>query len=251
MNTSRIGSFLVLSEDSAENAHETTVAVIKRMLQLVVPECQTQRIGFEPKNEQAQRAVHGSGWKQKRPSAEFITTLRTIATKLGRSDGFVFFHFDGDRTWSNRGTSENIAKWQTHVIDRLREQLIRASIPANDIDHRLSRLFRIVPFYSIEAWLYQNTAVAIRICREQYQGRDIDKFERWKQDRTLLDEVDQTKEMTCLKGNHNLECARQGFPAAEVHAAGRSYTETVDRLKECEPLKAALSATNEWFVPEE
>lgn len=249
MSTSRIGSFLVLSEDGAQNAHETTVAVVRRMLQLIVPECQTHRIGFEPKDEQAQRAVQGTGWKQKRPSPEFITALRTIATKLGRADGFVFFHFDGDRTWSTRHTSENASKWKSQVIDRVRQLLLtRPSTTPEEIESMLARLLPIVPFYSIEAWLYQNTDVAIRICREKYQGRDIGKFERWKHDRTLLDDVHQPKEQTCLKGAHNVECARQGFPAEEVRTAARSYAETVQLLQECEALKAVLRSTNEWIV---
>ncbi len=252
MKASRLGSFLVLSEDGAQDAHETTMAIVKRMLQLIVPECQTHRIGFEPKDEQAQRAVQGTGWKQKRPSPEFITTLRTIATKLGRTDGFVFFHFDGDRIWTDRATSENVAKWTTHVVDHIRQLLLtRPAATGNEVEIMLSRLFPIVPFYSIEAWLCQNTDVAIRICKEKYQGDDVGKFEAWKQNRTLLDDVHQPKNETCLRGKHNLECARQGFPAEEVRAAGRSYAETVKGLEDNEALKAVLRSTNEWVVTDE
>ena len=56
------------------------------MLQLVVPDYQTHRIGFEPKDERAQRAVRGTGWKDETPKhyQELKLALRTIATKPGR-----------------------------------------------------------------------------------------------------------------------------------------------------------------------
>ncbi len=246
MNTTRIGSLLILTEDGAEGAHETITAVVKRMLQLVVPECQTHRIGFEPKDEQAQRAVQGTGWKQKPASCEFRETLRTIATRLGRADGFVFFHIDGDKIWSKQDTSENKAKWKTHVEEPVRLILERFSNRPVDVEALLERLFRIMPFYSIEAWLYQNTDVAIRICRDKYQGRHIHLFEQWRNDRTALDEVDKPKKQVQLEGNHNLEFARVGFPADSVRAAACSYAACVEQLMQCEELKKLLEATNSW-----
>jgi hypothetical protein len=75
----RLGSLLVLTEDSAGEGHGTIVAVVKRMLQLVVPDYQTHRIGFEPKDEAAQRAVQGTGWKNANPKPEMVLRLQQCA----------------------------------------------------------------------------------------------------------------------------------------------------------------------------
>jgi hypothetical protein len=190
MPAPRLGSLLILTEDGASTGHATVVAVVKRMLQLLVPDCQTHRIGIEPRDEQAQRAV------------------------------------------------------QTIVVARVRQLLRgRPGSTAEDAETRLRRLFPVVPFYSIEAWLFQHTEVAVRLCRERYQGRDVGQFEEWRQARTALDDVAKPKEAVCLKAAHNLECAGAGYPAQKVFEAGRSYAACVERLRACAALNDLLDAT--------
>ena len=87
MATDRLGSLLIITEDSGAEGHATIVAVVKRMLQLI-------------------RA----------------TALRTIATKLGRKDGFVLFHIDGDQTWTERRSSENVELFRKRVIEPIEIQ---------------------------------------------------------------------------------------------------------------------------------
>jgi hypothetical protein len=245
MATDRLGSLLIITEDSGAEGHATIVAVVKRMLQLIVPDYQTHRLGFEPKDAQAQRALQGTGWKSKDPrsQADRATALRTIATKLGRKDGFVLFHIDGDRTWTERSSSENVELFKKRVVEPVRMILMRSDSTAQDAEARMLRLLPVVPFYSIEAWLYQHTEVAIRLCRERYQGRDIARFEVWRQDRAALDDVKEPKDEVCIKSSHNLECAGRGYPAQAVFEAGRSYMECVLRLRACSELWALLDAT--------
>jgi len=245
MATALLGSLLIITEDSGADGHATIVAVIKRMLQLVVPDYQTHRLGFEPKDAQAQRALQGTGWKSKDPKtqADRVTALRTIATKLGRKEGFVLFHIDGDRTWTERSSSENVGLFKARVIELVRKLLLQSGRSAQEAEIRLLRLLPIVPFYSIEAWLFQHTEVAIRLCRERYQGRDMARFEAWRQDRAALDDIEQPKDAVCLRSSHNLECAGPGYPAQAVFEAGRSYTECVLRLQGCAELEALLYAT--------
>jgi hypothetical protein len=246
MAPAKLGSLLILTEDGAATGHATIVEVVKRMLRLIVPDYQTHRLGFEPKDEQAQRAVQGTRWKNETPKhyAELNLALRTIATKLGRADGFVLFHIDGDRRWSDRASSENQPKFDTIVVDRVRKLLRgRPGTTPEDAEIRLRRLLPILPFYSIEAWLFQHTEVAVGLCRDKYQGRDVDKFEAWRQDRTALDDEDKPKEAVCFGSAHNLECAGSGYPAQDVFDSGRSYADCVVRLLECAELTALLEAT--------
>ena len=251
MATAHLGSLLVITEDSGADGHETIVRVVKRMLRLIVPDCQTHRLGFDPKDPQAQRALQGTGWKSNDPKshADRATALRTIATKLGRKDGFVLFHIDGDRTWAERNSSENVELFAKRVIEPVQQILKGAKSAAQDAETSLRHLFPVVPFYSIESWLYQHTEVAIRLCRGNYQGRDIAKFKKWSQTRIALDDIAQPKgsktsePVVCLTDRHNLECAGPGYPAKAVFDADRSYAACVRRLQACEELCALLDAT--------
>lgn len=237
-----IGSLLVLTEDSGADGHATIIALLKRMLRLIAPEYQSHRLGVEPRDEAAQRAVRGTGWKSADPRVTDM--LRTIATKLGRDDGFVFFHVDGDRPWRDRASSENRAKFEGLIRNRVRQLLAgRAVASSADTDRRIARLFLIVPFYSVEAWLYQHTEVALELCRDHYQGRDVERFDAWRQDRASLEEVVQPKDAVCLGATHNLALAGPRYPADEVYAAERSYTETVHTLLACDDLTALLQKT--------
>jgi len=80
-----------------------------------------------------------------------------------------------------------------------------------------------MPFYSIEAWTYQNTAVSVRLCNARYGGRDAAVFAEWAADPGRLDEVERVKEVAVLKGKHNLELASDGFPAETRFRAGKSF----------------------------
>ena len=242
-------SVLVLSEDSSKDAHDTLVAVIKKMFQLIEPSCQTHRIAFEPTPEAHISVVRANAWKSTSRAShqEQVALRRTIATKLGENDGFVLFHVDGDRTWADRHQSENRAKFQKLVIDPVRLLLMQlepsGKLSADDVDRRITRLCPLMPFYSIEAWLYQNIARAMRICRDQYGGRDLARFEEWQADRGLLDEVPQPKDGVCLAAKHNRELATQAFPHEVVHEVGKSFTHAVNTLRACHGLQAALETT--------
>jgi len=172
-------------------------------------------------------------------------------------NGWAFFHFDGDRAWADRSSSENEAKFKERVWDRVRS-LIRMHIeerakeagenPLSErIDaqatQRMARLKRIVPFYSIEAWLFQNTKEAVRLCELHYSGRDVEQFLEWEQDRLALDEVLKPKKAVCLGSKHNLELASNGFPAREIRAAGKSFAAAVQLLSQDAELREALQQT--------
>lgn len=110
-------------------------------------------------------------------------------------------------------------------------------------DAIMSRLCLLSPYYSIEAWLYQNTYVAKALCHKHYGGRDVELFEKWEANRALLDDVKRPKEETCLRAKHNRELAELNFPAEPVYYAAASFTESVNRLMACAALCAALASS--------
>lgn len=240
-------SILVLTEDSGKHAHDTIAALCKKMLQLVEPACQTQRIAFEPAKEDARRVVHANQWKSGMKHRDYVTLLQTIATKLGEQSGFVFFHVDGDCVWSERGSSENLEKFESLLIRKVEEALLDGGARKKprsrpEVEGLLARLRLIMPFYSVEAWLYQNIEVAIALCHAHHGGKDADRFARWKERRHELDELERPKDTLCLQDRHNKELAERAYPAPAVYEAGASFAAAVDSLRACDALCQALRA---------
>ncbi|QRN97235.1 hypothetical protein JRI60_51250 [Archangium violaceum] len=105
-----------------------------------------------------------------------------------------------------------------------------------------------MPFYSIEAWLYQNTREARRLCEETGCKQCHEKLAGWEQNRASLDEVIRPKGELCFQDTHNAHLASSGFPVREAFAAEASFTHAVEGLLECDELTTALERT--YATPE-
>jgi len=237
-------AILLLTEDRANDAHAIFAILAKKMLQLLKAGCPTHQLDFRPANDDARRAMHGNLWKSEKPRdrQKLVDLRRTIARTLNEpgEQSFVFFHIDGDRSWSKRETSENHQKFLERIRHGVEQLLAQSGRSALEIETALSRLCLVMPFYSIEAWLYQNTRAAIQICQESYNGADVERFKAWEQKRALLDEEEKPKEKTCLRDRHNLDLAKDGFPSGAVYDAGCSFAAAVDSLLDCEKLGEVL-----------
>jgi hypothetical protein len=255
-------SILLLTEDSGKQGYDTLHTLTLEMLRLVDAQAQLrkERVDFEPlQNEQARLALRANMWKSSEPRDEpkRVELVRTIAGKLMEPNGFVFFHFDGDRRWKKKRESENIAKFEKLIRSRVellvRMRLDKLGVRGKELEEhlagRMQRLRPLTPYYSIESWLFQNTETAKRICREKYDSKDTDRFEEWEGERRLLDEVEKPKEEVCLRNAHNLELAVHSFPAQLVFEVGKSFTAAVDLLKSCQPLVQALASTHPHVAP--
>jgi hypothetical protein len=240
-------SLLVLTEDSGADGHATVTALVKKMLGLLVQGYGAHRIEWVPRTEEARRAMSGTAWKSNERGRR-VDLHQIIAGKLLESNpsGFVLFHVDGDRTWTDRASSENVAKLDQVTRTRV-EQHVTAVLGKRDRlaekDERMARLLPLIPFYSIESWVLQNGAEGRRLCEESGCGRHVETFATWEKDRTLLDDVQRPKDATCLRDRHNAELAGADFPAQAVFDAGRSFAATVCRLLDCPALGEALGRT--------
>ncbi len=109
---------------------------------------------------------------------------------------------------------------------------------------KMEKLILLVPHYSIESWLYQNTAEAIRICKKKDRGRHTKVFESWEKDRASLDEMKQPKKKsgTCLGNRWNQCLAEKRFPAKAVYDTGKSFARAVEQVRACVPLMEALTS---------
>jgi hypothetical protein len=251
-------SLLVLSEDGSSHAHRTVVALTTRMLRLVDPHAQTHRIHFEPAEDSLRLGVRANLWKSwrgpnRRDQRAIRNLCRKLAAKILEEDvsTFVLFHVDGDRPWCERDTSENVVQFKAFVqsLRPLVEKNLRDRGLLTDKDdaqalvaERLGRICPVTPYYSIEAWLYQNTARARELC-QQGCGKHVAVIDQWERDRASLDEIRKPK-LGCAKIHNDL--LAESFTAALadiLYALGKSFHHTVKRLQSCPGIAQALRAT--------
>jgi hypothetical protein len=252
-------SIVILTEDSGKDGRPTVEALARRMLHLVSPGYGSHRVSFVPRDPPEEEAMRGNVWKTdgKNPQEHErrVRLRRYIARKLSLPDTFVLFHIDGDRTWSERHTSENVAKFERlirgalpQVADRGRANNPRTKPGARaETDPppamHLENLILICPFRSIEAWLYQNVRVAIDVCDREHRRDHVTELEAWEGRRDQLDELAAPEQTVCLGKLFNLELASRAFPAAEAYQVKKSFAESVDRLYGCAALVRALELT--------
>ncbi|WP_257457906.1 hypothetical protein [Archangium lipolyticum] len=248
---------LVLSEDSGDQAQPTIQKLLKEALKLVVEgaDLNPKRIRLDPlpENESARKAVRANQWKERPPTRETILLLGRIAAQLMQSTGFVVFHFDTDRVWTERHESENRQKFEEIIREGVRRILRgeaaqpidprpRPTLTAEQIEAALERLIILSPCYSIESWLYQATKELLEYCRGRHERDEhVRLIESWSANRALLDDVLKPKDdvLPCVADHHNEELAKT-FPAEDVWFAERSFFESVERLRSCSALVKAL-----------
>lgn len=246
----------ILTEDSGDEAEDTLKALVKKMLRLVDPECQTHDafVEFYHPAVDPKLTIRANEWKSPKYK-DRVRLVQTITTEI--DENFVLFHFDADRIWSEVYNPEGQAdvsaceNWQK-FNDIILEPIIgfieyknpsRFSTRQNIQTYILERLFKVMPFYSIESWLFQNIDYAITLCNRHYQARDLEKFEDWKNDRTQIDECPQPKNAVCLQAKHNLELATNSYPADDAYNARRSFYQCAYQLGQSYALLEALERT--------
>ena len=193
----------------------------------------------------ALRSMRGNRWMDEKTSDSHYyrtTLIQSIATKLGEG-GFIVFHCDGDTSWKKRKESTKRKKFDKLMEPGIRARLRdTAKLAPKNIEAAMKRVLIMVPYYSIESWLYQNTDEAIRICHAQYAGADVAQFEEWETNRKQLDETSKPKDTVCLKDKHNHALATTNFPFDVVVSVGKSLKQAVAQFEECTDLQTALTS---------
>jgi hypothetical protein len=239
------------------------------MLLLVDATCKTNRIEFSRPSQNLRGVMHGNQWRSRNPKdiglrERIVLFGRFIAEKLleghirpaVEAPSFVFFHFDGDHAWRDRHLAEGekvadledfLQRQVVPAIDRALHKQRAAGITVDvEVGRKaaLLRLRRLTPFYSIEAWLFQNTVEARRLCSRTCR-KHVDELQMWEADRAKLDELDKPKDkLPCIGTQDHVALAGDAFPAGAVYAVGKSYAVAVDNLRRCSDLRAALARTS-------
>lgn len=231
------------SEDKADARREfgTLKQIVGGMLRLVDEHARTHHIELRPVGGE----VSGTYWKSARSKETGAREKRTrllkdIATELLRGR-VVFFHVDGDCTWKER---KRAPVWGD--LERFRQGLraAAAQAPSGAIDERAldDAFIAVVPFYSIESWLFACTE---HLCARTRDPRELERIAEWAADLGQLDEIPKIK--TALPSiqdrcNHELACH---VPAARLDAAGKSYSDTLTRVRGSARIRAGLAETRQ------
>lgn len=218
-------SIALLSEDRSEQTWHGLKAIVQKLLRRFEDDGFTPRIEVLPAEPSVRPVLIANRWRSTKPrdQAEKRELWAYIARKIAEPGGFVIFHYDGDERWSKRTETQALAQFSREVRTRVEQVLATKGRSREEIARRMERLIECVPFYSIEAWTYQATERAIAMCRQNHRGADVEKFEAWGGDRTMLDDVYQPKKATCLHDAHNAELGKH-VAVWEVIQAGRSMT---------------------------
>ncbi len=239
-----VGTLVVLTEDSGSSGWRPVVACVRALCDQLIANVAWDRVRVLPREEQApevRRAVGANRWKGLDPANrdDRITLVRYIANQLfgdATDPRVVFFHVDADRRWIDGPVEQcpNAQMFDRLVRNPVRQQLLGALTRRGrerELDARMARLHLLVPTVAIEAWLYQNTAVASDICQQRCGGRHVPRYDGWRADRTQLDDLvdlkNQSRHGHCLDDRDKAALA-VGLPAAEMRAAGRSFAQARD-----------------------
>ena len=230
----------IFTEDGATTATKTIEAVVKRLLYAAYPQIQTQNIKFLPPLPVHDPIVRGNKWLSGAPHDQpaIIDLFRDIATDAVKSDHFVVFHFDGDTTWAQRASATTPKQFETKIVDKAKQHAItmaqeRGNVsPVDD-----EKIIRLVPYYAIEAWLFQNFDECERLATEP---ADRTQLAQWRNNRGLLDEHIRPHEKMSIGKSNNLPLAKSLSNATvrDVVATGKSLAAIVQGLQ----CNAALSA---------
>ncbi|MBA3550124.1 MAG: hypothetical protein H0T76_26905 [Nannocystis sp.] len=225
----------------------------RRLFRHLDEHCNTKRINFEPGDGEARRIFTANAWMEHR--RDRVRMHNYVAQKLHNERGFVVHHVDADQTWEQYTTQTQrpqVTKLDPLLLIPVRkilhEQYRRRSPESSEpvlraeVDGRIARFFRLIPCWEIEAWLYQNTEPARRLCKHRPTCQCEALLTQWRADRSLLDEVENPSDRLCLGKDHNQALA-QGFPTAEVYRASKSLAAALDAMRGCDALLHAIQRT--------
>jgi hypothetical protein len=256
--------FLLLSEDSGKHWPTVQQRLVRLLLRSIDGEVDLARVSFDPITDAAaRRSMRANRWREHSPNAPIAEDLRqllkSIATHVAQSTHFCSFHYDGDRPWAARSTSMSDARFEEVVLARLRRFILQwleqNGVEPSERDARVSRMLDrvlpIVPYYSVEAWLFQSTSELRVACERRSAEANVveacrAQCDAWEADRALLDEVEQVKDSVCVRDSANdalaLSLTNGVFDA--VIATGKSLAATRDRWSRCAVLRDALAAAH-------
>lgn len=221
---------LIVTEDTGTESFEVLKNLINSILKNIVEDYQSQLIEFKPVEKCYLPVCSGNRWKQEKPhkdpklAREITAFKKYIVQHTMKSSAFIFWHIDGDMMWAQFARGKECANRKS--LDTFIEKVLKGmTIHQRDkVPPTPEGCFlKLLPFYSIEAWLYQNSQALQKITENT---GDIQAT-----DASVFDDILKVKEAFKIKAKYNLQLS-QSFPFQKVYELGKSFHHTVEELKD-------------------
>jgi hypothetical protein len=239
----------MFTEDGSRRARDTMFAFVTHAARQAAPLCQTHKLKVAPGDRAFEKhVVFGNNWRSHRPDDQRakVVLRQYIATSIARARSLVFFHFDGDVPWGRRSACLTLMQFKDEILDKVELILQRSGLSAAEASRCLQRIVSVIPFYSIEAWVYQNTKGVTDLCRKHCGHRHTHHtrvYREWQSKPEVLDELDKPKTRCCLGSRHNHDLVSRDFPWERLNQARKSFVQFVEDLKNRAEVVSLLDAT--------
>jgi len=166
---------------------------------------------------------------------ENVLILRSPSRRawLRNPSNLVLFHIDGDIPWSQgeggtRGPN-------LEAFERKLKPAMEAVLAMRQQSDCLERFMLVVPYYSIEAWIFQNLEEAKALYMRHYpHGHEaVRLLEHYEGNRSDLEEACDLKERFRLLSQHRLHLVLTRWPSRKALNTRRSFALAVERLRAC------------------
>ena len=260
---------VVLSEDTGKDGAETVKVLVRKLLAHLhgaraLHEDRHWSLPVRP----SAFAAGASLWKAKRLTKrldedarrqfikELTEALLSAVIEGAMVNDFVFFHHDGDASWSTHEQQQRDCAQCASFADfvaleiepsvrwQVRWQLKSQKIVGDEdalVRRAISRLIPVQPHWSIEAWLYGGSDAARELCEARHRAEHCGDDAFWSVSREDLEARAYPKKHCCLTDEFNLELA-QRFRAASAVEESPSFGALAEKVRACGDLMSALDA---------
>ncbi|MBK9369548.1 MAG: hypothetical protein IPN01_25175 [Deltaproteobacteria bacterium] len=231
-----MSALVIYPEDSGKDAEDVLRALVKLLTRALAPDHRHDKLKVNVANGEPRSAMRAHRWASPKEEGLRRALVRDLATRL-RSGELIVFHHDGDEAWRGKPGS---AKHDKAVEGLLRD--VRRALNTGEPDTApVPGFLRLVPHYSVEAWLYLNHAEVQRLAPERAA--------RWlaaeRRPGHGLDHLHKPKDDEAGKGlsdKHNRALA-QSLRVEDLQESP-SARAIVEAWRGCTPLMTALSAAS-------
>lgn len=211
-----------ITEDTSERGHAAVKTLLKRLLK------------SEPEALPARhRVATPPHWASNKTTGERearVELAKLIATRLGEG-ALVVFHYDGDMAWASRKKSTRDKDFDRAWRVAVRSLAIAVKRPLPDA--AMLRLVEMVPYYSIEGWLYRALDHTRSLCDQHCERARVapshSLLADWQADPGRLDEMLKPKDALCIRDEHNAALAL-AVSLADLDATQKSFAAFVGEL---------------------
>ncbi len=212
-NSKKKLKIIIITEDAADDSFVTLKNIINSILKNNFSNFQTHIIDYEFP-EKHKDIMKANLWTDKKPGNKITSFKRKLNSYINDTNTYVFWHFDGDKKWKDSKLGKS-----TKILDQFQKFVEPIKSRNKDL---IDKIFLLVPFYSIESWLYQNDNALKKLDKKAVS-------EILEMDDSNLDEIFKIKENFKLGSEANFELSKN-FPYQKAYDVKKSFHHSVENI---------------------